>query len=342
MSHPPEKVTSQKSTEQPTRRLPPWWAFGCALAAALVIYAVVVPTEVSPPVPKVDYRALIAVETGKAKNQTDAILKGHQASLERINQSYTIRFSSSATSAAKEAAAYTSILKIIGYLALDLAQGTNDAESYMSTLIGPSITPVLSDFHNELNAESAKYDYELRKVTVQLAGNVAAMGPGNVPPPPRLDSPESTSREFQKVLTALGWKGIFASADIGLTLSDLSGKRILSKLIRPMGAIAARMFGKQIAKVAALPVIALATGPIPIGSIIAGANAVWTVYDVYSLSPDFQDEVDQNLQTHLNEVRTNAKSQLSKSASIKSDEVKKIQLDIGARALDDFTKQDAK
>jgi hypothetical protein len=182
----------------------------------------------------------------------------------------------------------------------------------------------------------------LRKVTVQLATNIAAIGPGNAPPPARLDSQEDTSRDFQQILKTVGFKGTFAGASIGLSMSELVGNGILPKLIRPIGAVAGRMFAKQIAKVAALPMIASATGPIPIGPILAVIGVLWTSYDIYRLRAEFQDEVYDKLSTNLNEIRKAAISQLSKSALIKSEEIKKIQLDVGARAFQDFTKQEAK
>lgn len=300
------------------------------------------PIEVSPPIPEIDYRALISMETEKAKTQTDAIVIGHQASLAQLDQSYATFFSITARSAAEHAATYKSIAELIGYLALDMARGTSEAESYLNTLIDPSITPVMSDFHNDVNAEAAKYDYELRKITVQLAANIAAIGPGNAPPPPRLDSPDDTSRDFQKILISLGLKGTLAGVGVVFVLADSVGNSILPKLIKPINAIAGRMFAKQIAKVAALPMIATATGPIPIGPIVALIGVVLTGYDIYRLRPDFQDEVAEKLRTNLNELRTDAISQLSESALMKSKEVKKIQLDVGARALDDLTKQEAK
>jgi hypothetical protein len=352
-------MTSQESPEQPTRSLPPWWVFGGPLAVVLVILVVLTSifwldtetqsttstntsTEVSPTVPEIDYRALIALETSKAKTQTDAIVKGHQASLATLDQSYATRFSRAADSAAEHAATYTSIAKLIGYLAWDTVKSTSEAESYLNTLIDPSVTPELTDFHNVMNAEAAKYDNELRKVTVQLAANIAAIGPGNAPPPPRLDSQEGTSRDYQKILTTLGLKGTLTSVQLASNLPDFTGKSILPKLTKPIRVTAVRMFAKQIAKVAALPVIASATGPIPIGLILAGIGALSTVHDIYKLRPDFQVEVYQMLGTNLIEIRIAAISQLSKSALMKSQEIKKIQLDIGARALDDFTKQEAK
>jgi len=350
---------NQNPPEQPTDSLPLLWVFGGPVAVVLVILVVIVssvfldsetqptttaqtPTEVSPPVPQIDYGALVSVETGKAKIQTDAIVQGHQASLAKLDQSYATRFPSVASSASEHAATYTSIANLIGYLAWDTVKGTSEAESYLNTLIDPSITPALSDFHNDMNAEAAKYDYELRKVTVQLAANIAAIGPGNAPPPPRLDLPEGISRNYQKILTNLGLKGTLTGAQIGFNLSDFTGKSILPKLIKPIRAIAVRMFAKQIAKVAALPIVSTATGPIPIGPIVAVIGAIWTVYDISQLQPNFQGEIDDKLRANLNEIRIAAISQLSKSALIKSEEIKKIQLDVGARALDDFTKQEAK
>lgn len=300
------------------------------------------PIAPSPPVPKIDYQALISEEVGKAKAQTDMVANGYAASLAKLDEAHALKFSAAAYSASEHAATFGSITKLIAYLAWDKAKGTSEAESYLNTLIEPSITPAVSDFHKDVNAETAKNDYELRKVTVQLSTNIAAIGPGNASPPSILDSSADASLEYDKLLKNLALKGAINSGSVVLGLPELLGKSILPKLIKPITSIAGRMFAKQIAKVAAMPVISSATGPVPIGPILAVIGLLWTGYDVYRMRPDFQDEVYLKLRTNLDEIRVSARTQASNSASTRTEEIRKVQIEIGAQALAAFLTLEAK
>lgn len=302
------------------------------------------PASSSPAYPKIDYQTLIAAETGKAKTQTDVIVKDYKDSLAKLDTAYEPKFLSAASSASAHASSYGAIAELIGYLAWDKVKGTSEADTYLSTLIDPSVSPVLADFHKDVNAETEKFDYELRKVTVQLATNIAAIGPGDAIAPTRLASKEDTSLDFQGILKSLGRdataQAVFGT--LGPPTYDLLRKSILPKLIKPLSATAGRTFTKQIAKVAALPVIASASGPIPIGPIVALLGAAWTGYDIYRLSPDFKDEVYVQLKTNLDEIRTSENAQALESASIKWEEIRKIQIAMGSSALDEFSKQEVK
>lgn len=354
-----EHPNCPKSSPKP----PFWWIFAGPLAIVIVVLIVIgalsffdsattisaIPsTSSSPPVPKIDYQALISAETGKAKTQIGGLVKAHQASLAKLDQTHAPKFALAASSASEQAAKFGSITKLIAYLAWDKAKGTSEAESYLNTLIEPSISPALVDFHNDVNAETAKIDYELRKVTVQLASNIAAIGPGDASPPPRIDSSEDTLRDFQQILKSLGKDATVQVlvGTVGPPMIDVIVKRVLPTLIRPISAIAGRMFAKQIAKVAALPAILSATGAVPIGAIVTAAvtvlGAAWTLHDIYKIGPDFQDEVYQKLKINLDEIRNSAIVQASQATEIKSEEIRKIQSEIGAKALEDYTKSEVK
>lgn len=254
-----------------------------------------------------------------------------------LDSKYAMRFSLAAYEASASAAEYQSILKLIGKLAWDKVKGTNEGERHLKSKIEPSISRVMSEFNLKLISETAKFDNDLQKVAVQQAANLAAIGPGNPHPPARVVSQQATAPEFQTLLKNLGWAatgfGTFRVADIANGLNP----NMLRSIAKPVHATALRMFAKQIARGAGLPLVASATGPIPIGAILAALGALYSVYDIYQLQADFERDVNIEVRAKLNQIRYVSMDNAEQYASSRAKEIEKIQSMIATKALNNLT-----
>lgn len=343
-------MDSSKYLELPAPAPKPCWSVKgkgalAGLLVVLVVSVIYVLLKLSEPslwhqasVPGINYQALVNEETSKARMQSQKMVAAFQVSLANLDTKYAARFSLAAYEAAASAAKYQSIILLINHLAWDKVNGTHEAESYLTSQIEPSIIPMVSEFSLNLNSETAKLDNDLQKVTVQLAANIAAIGPGDSRPPPRGDSQENTLPKFQQLLKQLGTTATGNSLLMVNSMIDLLGPRMLPALVSPIRASALRMFGKQIAKLAVLPFVATATGPIPIGPILAVAGGLYTGYQIHRMRADFEDDVYVGLKTRLDEIRTTSKANALQFASTKAKEIEKIQSMIGVKALNNLAK----
>lgn len=322
-----------------------------ALLCTSIVFVLVFPWEPiaptepppldQPSVPKIDYQALVNAETVKASAQSQQLVAAFRVSIENFDAEFAKQLPVAAYNASASAATYKSILSLISHLAWDKAKGTNESESYLASRIEPSIGPAVNEFRLNLNSETAKLDNELRKVTVQLAGNIAAIGPGDSRPP-RVVSQENTMPEFQTILKHLGRSATGNSFSIGLSVVDLVKPNMLSSLISPVRKIALQMFGKPIARLAVLPFVAEATGPIPIGAVIAVAGLLYTGYDIYRMQADFENQVFIDLKTRLDGIRNMSKTSALNFATSRAQDIQKIQAEIGSQALKSLEKQETR
>lgn len=292
----------------------------------------------SSPIPSVDYQALVTAETSKARVQSQQLMARHKDSLVGLDSKYAMRFSLAAYEASASAAEYQSILTLIGNLAWDQVKGTNEAESYLSSKIEPPINQVMTEFNRNLNSQTAKFDNDLQKITVQLAANLAAIGPGNSRPPARVVSQQTTGPEFQILLKNLGWaatgSGAFLVSDVAFNPS------ILRSIAKPVRAISLRMFSKQIVKVVATPAVLTATGP---AAIFFGAfTLAWLTLDIYWVKADFENAVSSDLKARLYQIRTTSMVDANQYAMSSAKKVEKIQTMIATKALNNLANMQSK
>ena len=337
----------------------PSWAGPVALAGMFLvlgitgIYLSTKPSKTSnitlpnsspiPPIPKVDYQALVNAETSKAREQSQKILAGHKVSLVGVESQYAMRFSLAAYEASASAAEYKSILTLIGNLAWDQVKSTNGAESHLKSRIEPSITRVMSEFNLKMNSETAKFDNDLQKITVQMAANIASIGPGASRPQARVAPLEDMELEFKKLLKNLGWETIIiVGAPLGYDIVKGLMPGMLRSLNITVRSTALRMFAKQVARVAALPLVAAATGPIPIGAILAIVGILYTGYDMYQLQTNFESDVNVDLRAKINQVRYESMDNAEQYALSRAKKIQEIQSMIATKALINLTDTQSK
>ncbi len=306
---------------------------GIAVVAALVVALGAyigrgnpIQENIIPVAPLSGYPALVHGEAERATEQTQQLMSAYQTALQELDAQYTTSFTRVALNASQKAATYHAILGLIGRLAWDRVKGTSEAELYLHTHIDPEVTPVLSAYSQDLNLAMSKLDQNLRKVTVQLSVNIAAIGPGDAKLPPRIVTDQSTNSDFALVLKSLGRTATLNGVNLALFLIPSPVPMIADGLNK----IALQVFGKQVLKVAASSAMSAAG---PIGVVVDIAMMAWLAHDIYRAKDGFETEIFTSVKSTLDGVRTDSNAKALTFASEETTKFAKIQAEIVAQAL---------
>jgi hypothetical protein len=247
------------------------------------------------------YEDLIKREMATAAEDTRRAQREHSASVKRLISIHASKADSIADQAADRASEFATLTKTIYYLAQDQVTGGKETDRYLQEKIGPTVEPDLQSLAREVNAGIAAFDVEVRRITVQLATNIASIGPGTQPAPPRVVPPAMIGPEFNRIIAERGGKFADIAVEIGLDVVPKAiPKTMIMKLSQMCARIALRLFGKQVAKLVGSAVIGTATGPFEI-VVLAGA-VIWTGYDVWQARIGYRDEVRATMKNQLDSV----------------------------------------
>jgi len=318
-----------------------------ALVAVLMIFwlkshktSVLPPPEL--PAPAIDYSREVKRLVDVASLRDNEAFRRFETSLATVIASYEPRFSKAADAASGKASEYESIAKIIYYLAWDQATDEHRTDEYLTQTIGPIIDPVVSDFGRDVGQAMDNLENELRKNTVQLAIDLAALGPGNPPPPQQFEAPMDITRAFDQALGNLGLNATGVGVSVAFDAFAVANSRVAASLLNGVASLASRMFAKQVAKVAASAVLVVADGPLPIGDILALAGLVWTGYDIVQMQNKFRDEIQKSAAIQFRQVRDGMRGHATTFAEGQLSAFVDLQSKIGSRALTELSKQRVK
>jgi Tfp pilus assembly protein PilO len=285
---------------------------------------------------KIEYQKLVNAETSKVKMQSDQLVEAFRVSIRALDSRYAPSFSQLANGVADVVADPESIIRLISYLVWDTLKTTNEAEELLEMQVKPLVNPVVSNYQKSIRFETSKLDDSLHKITVQLATDIAAIGPSGAQSTPKPVSAQENTPEYKELLDNLGKNA--ASPAIDRAFEGLL-QRMWPSLIKQIRSVAFRMFGFQIARVTAtLPVVV--TGPAAI--FFQFANGAWLVYQVISLQPDFKVDVATNLTTNFDAIRSESRLAAYRFATARATEVQSIQTVIGNNALKSLEKLEIK
>jgi len=290
------------------------------------------------PVQPRDYTARIKVHTDQASQRNLNALKLYELSVNKLIKEYEPKLGNAAREAAKEIASYTSCCAIVYYLAWDKIKNQNETEAYMNKKIKPLLDPVMHALAKDMNRVVQDFDYELRRSTVQLAFDLAKLKSDHGGADLKINVDEMSHLDIQQSLHNLGFNVVGIGIGIIFDTVALYKSQLLAPLWKKITAIAATMFGKQIAKLATLPALAAADGPLPIGDILALLGGIWTGYDIYAAQKEFEIEINASLGNLLTEAQNSAHKQVIAHATTLVMAYQKVQDEIGTQTLDQIAK----
>lgn len=283
-----------------------------------------------------DYNGLIRMHAEQAGRRNQNALVLFQMELDRILRAHDVALTQAGRDASEAAAGYGSCCKLVYYLACDKAKGGNKAESYLNSQINPVLALATRALGVDIDAAVGTLEYDLRRSTVQLATDLAALGPGNFTADVKLGALAMNRADFQNSLRTLGLNAIGVGASLPFDAVALCGSRLFAGLPGRLVGIAGRLFSKQIAAGTASVVAPAVDGPLPIGDILAVGGAIWTGYDIYSSRRDFEQEITTSLEGVLRDMGRTVRDDASAHANRLLRQHEEFQNSIGVHAQGQF------
>lgn len=229
----------------------------------------------------------------KAASASNAqALARYQAALNDIVARHQPRLDAMTREAAEIAAERRTLYPMLGYLARDRMWNTTKTDEWLQERIGKTmVDPVLQAFLDDIGKAADRLQSELDKETSKLAYDLAAKGSEVSPQSLRAKAHTDFVHLFTKPAVDAGRTG--AVPVLALAFFDAPA----------IAKIGARLFSKQIARLALAPLIAAADGPLPVGEVIVVLLGLWSAWELHKLDAQFQQEVSDSLTHHLGQFR---------------------------------------
>lgn len=321
--------------KQAIRRALPIVVLAILAAVAIVVLKsqkTVVAPKPPPAPPQIDYGPLIQTHTDQASRRNVNSLQSFELNVNRIIKEHEPKLQAAATAASKQAADYESCCAIVHYLAWDKVKKDTRTDAYLDSQIKPITDPAINALASDINEAVDRLDADLRRSTLLLAKDLAALGPAKERAPVEVDSQNLDNVDLDATLRNLGFNAAGLGVAVVFDAVAVCKTKIAGMTWKKIAAIAARVFGKKVAKVAASAAVAAADGPLPIGDIIAIAGLIWTGYDIYAGQKQFERELNTSLSNMLSEANTSIHKQAVDHANAMLKRYQDLQDNIGSQA----------
>ncbi len=285
-----------------------------------------------PPPPAIDYSSFIKPLADQANNRNLAALKTFEMDVNRIIKHHKSKLRSAVAAAVQEAADYGSCCKIVYYLAWDKVRGGTNARDYLDKFTTRFLDRPVATMGKDLNEAVEQLSYKLRGSTLTLATDLAAIGASADGPRPAV-SDEMSQADFDKAMRDLGLNASGVLVSMVFDAVAIGKSQLLAILQKKIGPIAARLFGKQIAKLAGSAAFAAGDGPLPVGDIIAAGGVIWTSYDIYASQKEFEAELYNSWTNSVQEGTNKMHKQAIAHASELVERYQKLQGNISSQTL---------
>ena len=306
------------------------------IAVAAIVVLKMQKEPVVPRLPEsapIDYSQDVKKRVEQAATEDQAALQQFHKSLSAALTNYDSESSIAAETAAEYASTFTSIRRIVGYLAYDQLMSTDTAGAYFNALIGPPLKLPVERLVVDVNAATTVLENDLQKISVQLAVDLAALGPGPAPVPKTFASSQQLKQDFDQTLRNLGIDAAAIGVSTALDVYAIFSTRLIPRLVATLASTAAKLFAKQVGKAIVVISGPMADGPLPVGDAIAILFAAWTAYDIYQLKPEFHESVRTASENQLREIGAEVRGQASDNANRRVASFKSVQSRIGAESL---------
>lgn len=257
------------------------------------------------------YRALIASKTLLAEREREEAMARFKSSLRQTIASAQPQFDVAAGQAASILMEKKMMAQLLVALARDRVGTKNTTETFLVQSVGtPVIEPAVHELQFAVGAVADQLIADLQTITIRLAFELAAPAPSLPYMALRSQGTRDLQQQLRKPLGNIGVGGVVL---VAAGVFDATA----------VGQVAARMFGKQAARVAASGALAVADGPLPIGDLVAAAGLIWTSYDIYKLGKQFGESVQASTRKNLD---ASAHATETRALGFAAEQVKRAQL----------------
>lgn len=314
------------------------WNNKALLAVAIVIIIAIAyfKTCETPVTDKFSHMIQFSVDAANAKNQQAVALC--EADINAILSQQFPELNRRGQLAAKDIASYASCCKIIYSLARDKITSSNTTAEYVAVRMHSHLEQPIKKMSGDLETAISRFDLSMKESTVGLARELAQMNPRNKGKTISLHTSMKSSDDINKALNNLGLGGVTIGISIPLDVWAVLSANIVKSITMKVTATAARMFARPVAVAVAMPAIAAADGPLPIGDILAIIGGLWTTYDIYSTQKQFEDEMKKSVDNLLPDLQRNIHKQLRDHIHSILKEHQRLQDEIRQHSIQEYAK----
>lgn len=287
------------------------------LLALLAVAGIALLKWQTAPVPRrevTEAAARVQVHTLHAAQRNQNAVELFQLDLEQMQEDQQRRQVEVAAEAAAAAATAGNCLRLVALLVQDQWSGERAVEAHLQSLLGPHVDPFRGALEADVAAAVDKLERELRRSTLQLANDLAALGPGRAARDPQAAA--RASADLQQGLRNLGFNAAGLGGSLVFDAVAVAQSSLRPLLAKQLAALAGRRFAGQAATVAASAAAAAADGPLPIGDILAVAGLAWTAYDGYASLQAFERDVNTAVNNQLAETQSTLHKQALERAKL--------------------------
>ncbi len=283
--------------------------------------------------PHVDY----TVEVNRLVSRTDAAdaaaLGRFQNGLEAVQASYATRFATAATDVAATAGDYRFIANLVRLIAYDHLAGGDRTGAYLAEHLGPRVDPLLSDYGREITGVMQRLDNDLARNGVQLATDLAAVGPSGVSPPVRIDASTDLRRALAEQMRNLQLDGTAVGVSLAFDVAAIRISNVGTAMAQRLLAVSSKQLARPIEKAAASMALPAADGPLPVGDVLAAVGLLWTSYDIWSLQHDFREDVHASVEGQFRDVSQEMRGKATEFAASRESAYKRLRVEMADRSL---------
>ena len=288
--------------------------------------------------PSINFKQLVDNSHKQAEVRNLEAINKYKLGFDSAFADYVRKFNLSSKSAAIQLSTWEEIYEIVKSLAIDQIKDQENTYAYINQRISPFIDPDLQTLVQTLNSIVSTLDNELRSSTLQLANDLAEIAIAS-----GVQSNSIASNAGEPNLdAALKKLGIQTATIIPFTVVDLgqiAKTTLVDNTSRKVKAVTYRMFGKQIARLAASGGLSIVEGPLPVAKIFTILFGAWTAYDIATSRKEFENELQNSLNTYSNQTMESMASQAEKMRFDMLRANENAQTEICEKALISFLKE---
>lgn len=287
-----------------------FWALVAVIATLVAVYFQFKPVQV----PKTFDRARVAALINQASSDTQKAWQKFEGQLTGICAESEAEMAPAIRRAARKASKYGSCVDVVYNIAVDKVWGGNRTEEHLKSQIMPEISGPNARTAEKLNAAILEYEHALRAIASGLANDLSRIPYFSPTDLATVKLDGSAEPELNIALDNLAIDMTTAVISLGTEVVLLVNKELINSLLKRAADIAARIFARQVGRVAGSVACAAADGPLPVGDLVAGIGFIWVAWDISSSRAEFEQNLVDSLTEMHNRQLESAVEQCASSA----------------------------
>lgn len=219
---------------------------------------------------------------------------------------------------AADTATFGNCVDIVYYLAVDKCFDGNRAEDFIRGKIEPQINPELKAFAAEVNNELRKLDEIVATSSRNVSKQLLAVSLANRTKFGKIRASSLKQLEMGATLDVLKVDGLSIGIQVAFEAYAFVGSAFAWRLWSIATQMGARIFSRQVGRMAAVAIAPAADGPLPIGDALAVIGLYFIKCDIENSLAEFEINLKSDLAEAIEEKHEEMENSLMQAASTRA------------------------